>query len=576
VTRVGEFDVVGAIEVKWLQKGGLRGFLGAPMGNEQPAFNGIDRVGRLQHFAGGMIAWHPSVGGAHEVHGLIGARWTALGDVRFGFPITDESTTPDKKGRYNHFRGMHLAGTPEASIYWHPDTGAHDIYGGIRSKWASLGWEKSKVGYPTASETDRAGSGRTQAFQTGSISWTPGTGAWIDWFRLDRRIITPSGTALGGGLSLEIHQNGHTFFWGRLHNSSDVVSYKALVRATFELASPLGSPNGTLGETLLFQKGGEVDESLNWFEPEYHPLLRAHWPEVERGNLAVSKSYEMTGVLSDVGQLALDAITFVVLSATVGGNVASACLIAKGLSTVTKKPIGGLPGTLGIIAVAATTIMVGPSFALPVFIGAAVVTELLFGSRAIFPEEYEFAKTVFGESLPPRERIILTNISGVQGRGFTVPSLDGTSVLLNIGSALDFAGGPMRYHSDAYPAPGQLLIHELVHAWQFYRSSRFVAGYLCRGLAVQLGNYLPGESSYTPPSDPNSSWSSDFGMEQEAATVDTWFKRHAATFDASGKLLNSWTTIDDLRTMLKSEAARKDRFFRYIERNIRMGEDNAD
>ena len=89
--------------------------------------------------------------------------------------------------------------------------------------------------------------------------------------------------------------------------------------------------------------------------------------------------------------------------------------------------------------------------------------------------------------LPPRENIILTNMSGEGGRGFAMPAMDGHSMLINIGDrAFTHPTGPMRYPSDpledkAYPRPGQLLIHELVHAWQFSRMNRFVPGYICRG-----------------------------------------------------------------------------------------------
>ena len=50
-----------------------------------------------------MISWHPTTG-AHAVWGPILVRWTQLGQERFGYPITDEQTTPDNLGRYNHFK----------------------------------------------------------------------------------------------------------------------------------------------------------------------------------------------------------------------------------------------------------------------------------------------------------------------------------------------------------------------------------------------------------------------------------------------------------------------------------------
>ncbi|MGQ8826222.1 LGFP repeat-containing protein [Bacillus sp. NA_146.1] len=166
------FPVFGAIRDKWVQ---FQGNLGNPVDGEKPTFDG---TGRAQHFQGGIVSWHPQTG-AHVVWGLIGERWLAIGREKFGFPITDELATPDGRGRYNHFRAVHLPGKPEASIYWTPQTGAHEIYGAIRGKWAELGWEKSRLGYPVGPEQDRPGGGRIQRFQGGAISWTPQGGAVV-------------------------------------------------------------------------------------------------------------------------------------------------------------------------------------------------------------------------------------------------------------------------------------------------------------------------------------------------------------------------------------------------------------
>lgn len=59
-----------------------------------------------------------------------------------GYPTTNEQTTPDGMGRYNHFQ--------KGSIYWTPATGAHEVYGPVRARWAELRWERGLLGYPTA------------------------------------------------------------------------------------------------------------------------------------------------------------------------------------------------------------------------------------------------------------------------------------------------------------------------------------------------------------------------------------------------------------------------------------------
>src|SRR4051812_38304829 len=112
-TNANGFVIDGAIEQKWLQHGGRVGDLALPTTNEEPTF---DRLGRWQGFERGQVSWHHDIG-AFAVVGLIGGRWWELKRAEFGYAITDEGECPDKKGRFNHFRALHLPGQPERSIY---------------------------------------------------------------------------------------------------------------------------------------------------------------------------------------------------------------------------------------------------------------------------------------------------------------------------------------------------------------------------------------------------------------------------------------------------------------------------
>ena len=157
------------ITTKYWALGGSSGWLGP---NTTNITSCPDGVGSYQHYANGSIYYHPSTG-AHEVHGLIRARWTALGWEQsfLCYPLTDETATPGSGGRYNHFQG--------GSIYWSPSTGAWEIHGAIRAKYSALGWEQSFLGFPLTNETTTPdGIGRYNHFQNGSIYWSPGTGAW--------------------------------------------------------------------------------------------------------------------------------------------------------------------------------------------------------------------------------------------------------------------------------------------------------------------------------------------------------------------------------------------------------------
>jgi hypothetical protein len=100
-------------------------------------------------------------------------KYAALGGEHsfLGTPtLPTELKAPDGIGRYRHYEN--------GSIYWSPSTGAHEVHGLIREKWASLGWEKSYLGYPTSDELATPdGVGRYSQFQNGIIYWTPQQGA---------------------------------------------------------------------------------------------------------------------------------------------------------------------------------------------------------------------------------------------------------------------------------------------------------------------------------------------------------------------------------------------------------------
>ncbi|BCW78026.1 polysaccharide deacetylase family protein [Arthrobacter sp. NicSoilC5] len=156
----GAHETHGSIGGHYAELGGPAGFLGFPLTDETGTPDG---VGRFNHFAGGSIYWSPATG-AHEIHGSIGGHYAELGGPAgfLGFPLTDETGTPDGVGRFNHFAG--------GSIYWSPATGAQEVHGAIRAQWAALGWEHSRLGYPTSDEYGITG-GRRSDFQHGSILW---------------------------------------------------------------------------------------------------------------------------------------------------------------------------------------------------------------------------------------------------------------------------------------------------------------------------------------------------------------------------------------------------------------------
>src|SRR5262249_31865044 len=130
------------------------------------------------YFQGGTIYWSQATG-AHVAYGLIGAEYAATANERdaggrvvqrvLGLPTSDELAVPGGAGgRRNSFQG--------GGIYWSPTTGAHDVYGLIGQCWAALGRERSFLGYPVTNEMDAPG-GRINYFQHGTIYWSASTNA---------------------------------------------------------------------------------------------------------------------------------------------------------------------------------------------------------------------------------------------------------------------------------------------------------------------------------------------------------------------------------------------------------------
>jgi uncharacterized protein with LGFP repeats len=165
----GAHSVTGEVRAKWASLGWETG-LGYPTSDTTKS---ADTVGLYNHFSragGNSIFWSPTTG-AHFVMGAIRSKWAAQGweTGPLRYPTTDEKGAPDKVGRYNHF-----SGGGGASIYWTPTTRAHPVTGAIRSKWASLGWETSRLGYPS-SDSYTVSVGRATDFQNGRLTWNATT-----------------------------------------------------------------------------------------------------------------------------------------------------------------------------------------------------------------------------------------------------------------------------------------------------------------------------------------------------------------------------------------------------------------
>lgn len=164
----GAWEVHGPLGDKWAALQWERSPLGYPVSDWTP----ITGNGTGQFFQNGGIYWDGNTASsAKEVHGAVHTRYLAMGGAaKLGYPTTDEQTTPDGAGRYNHFAG------DTASIYWSAETGAWPISGAFRAWWAGQGWERAWVGYPVSYEYSAPG-GVKQNFRYGYLYWNQATGA---------------------------------------------------------------------------------------------------------------------------------------------------------------------------------------------------------------------------------------------------------------------------------------------------------------------------------------------------------------------------------------------------------------
>ena len=75
---------------------------------------------------------------------MIDRKVQQLGSRFLGTATSEIRMTADGIGQYRDFQN--------ASVYWSPDTGAHEVHGAIRDKWLSLGGPGGELGYPLTEE----------------------------------------------------------------------------------------------------------------------------------------------------------------------------------------------------------------------------------------------------------------------------------------------------------------------------------------------------------------------------------------------------------------------------------------
>lgn len=160
----------------------------------------------------------------------------------------------------------------------------------------------------------------------------------------------------------------------------------------------------------------------------------------------------------------------------------------------------------------------------------------IFKNRTLRNDEADIARFVFGDSFAAVEDVTLTNISGLSGRAFTIPSTSG-GVIINLGS---------HYRHDA-TVDIPLLMHELTHGWQI-RRARFPEIFYCEAIPVQVKNSSSNQYTFTA----GQQWRS-YNLEQQASIVQSWVQGDGTDAYSLGSSL-----------------------FPYINGNVRTADNDAD
>jgi hypothetical protein len=362
-----------------------------------------------------------------------------------------------------------------------------------------------------------------------------------------------TGTALGGKVDMVFHSNGDYTFSGSMRATG-------LPSFSFKVVAVVRSLSG--GVVVVGQHSGRVygtdtpgPRDNNWSEtgtdPDLAKIIRNLWPDVSMGSMVVNRSSDWAGVLGTVVDIVQDIGEFVIAAGTLGASVA-ACLVVGSELQRAGVSLPGLGGIVGLGIVAGTVYIYGPLYVVPAIVaGGAVgaivdsmvsIRSLSADATSAWGDEVGFARRVFHDSLD-FSRIRVTNLSGLSTRPFTTPTIDGT-ILVNLGNAYD---APTKaVYPGAYPVPGQVLIHELTHAWQIEHAALddgFVPGLMCSGIYNQA---VIGRKAYTPGA-AGQPWHS-FNLEAQGAIVDKWF---AGETSPTGKAMDT-----------------ADRYYGYITNNI--------
>lgn len=488
--KTGAHAIYGLIRARWAELGWERSALGYPTSDELPAHDG---VGRYQTFEGGIIVWHPKTG-AYEVRGDILTRYGQLGGSTFGYPTTGETKTPDGRGRYNHFAEQPGGGVK--SIYWSPETGAHEVYGLIRNSWAAAGWERSHLGYPTGAEEPWSADpgGRRQSFQGGQVLYSGTRNAAV----ADPLVFKGNlrgGQGFGGHAVVKLWSDGRAEFSGEATNGA----YQDYDYNVFALVhTPAVALAWSRSDQINMQLVGRNRE--RWSQADKHGFVGPLFTDLAQARFDLHSDHR-GGITGKIDDVLATLLSWGVTSAL--GPLVPVIYLGVGVGAIAT----GGNWQAGPRIVAGSMWMLGPSGYL---VGMAVDSLARIGSksRGLLPDEKDFLRSIFKGTID-LDKITLTDTKGKGGKKFTFPSPQpDTDLNINLGD---------RYSTSSLVSSStdaQLLAHEMTHAWQY----KYLANHPSY---VLLGIF---DTEYEPGAIGKDWWR--YNIEQQATIVEEWVRDH--------------------------------------------------
>jgi polysaccharide lyase-like protein len=333
--------------------------------------------------------------------------------------------------------------------------------------------------------------------------------SWVDFVAEagppDQVILRSAIPDLDGWVEITLRQDGTVRFRGHVHNGG-IQSFSFRVRVIVRAA--------TLAVAMVYeghvggaQIGSDDPRDEDWLQTFVHPMVELGFSQFQNGSLEIQADTrgDITGWIEDaatflgrfvVGTVLLNnpVVGFIVLGVEV------AALIESGGFDTGARLIGG------------TLWLAGPQGTL-LALASEGVAALGSEEREISQSEYDWANNeVFNGTLPPRERIILTDTIGWSDRPFVFPRFD-EKITLNLGT--------QGYDNPLAPNFQATFIHELVHAWQLHNTHSALA-FIGAGFSIQVCDVLGGDVYNINGIDGTQPFNA-LNIEQQGMVVEAWF-----------------------------------------------------